>query len=391
VKKPREKAGIVQVTPEETGSMDPVLLFTILSLVAFGIVMVYSSSAVFAQVKTGDSLYFLKRQIINLSVGLLALILGYRFGYQRLVRYAYPLLLATVILLAVVLIPGIGSKAGGSSRWIKVAGFGFQPGELAKVAFVIYLACSLTKKREKIRAFSAGFLPHLVVSGVLIVLLLGQPDFGTAAVLTILLFFMLFVAGTRLTYITVAALAAIPMAYGLIAGSEYRMRRLLAFMDPWSHRYDIGYQISESLMSFGSGGLLGMGLGEGKHKLFFLPAAHTDFIYSIVGEELGMLGAVAVLALFGVVVWRGIRVALRAPDLFGTYVAFGLTMLIGLQTLINMGVVTGLLPTKGLTLPFFSYGGSSLICTMLAVGILLHISAAGNANTRPPDAKVTWP
>ena len=181
------------------------------------------------------------------------------------------------------------------------------------------------------------------------------------------------------------------MAYGLIAGSEYRMRRLLAFMDPWSHRFDIGYQISESLMSFGSGGLLGMGLGEGKHKLFFLPAAHTDFIYSIVGEELGMLGAVAVLALFGVVVWRGIRVALRAPDLFGTYVAFGLTMLIGLQTLINMGVVTGLLPTKGLTLPFFSYGGSSLICTMLAVGILLHISAAGNANSKPPDAKVTWP
>ena len=336
-------------------------------------------------------MYFFRRQTIALMIGLLAMIAGYRIGYRRLVGTAYPLLLITIVLLVLVLIPGVGSKAGGSSRWIKLGSFGFQPGELAKITFVVYLACSLTRKREKIKAFGAGFLPHLLVSAVLILLLLRQPDFGTAAVLTIVLFFMLFVAGTKLSYILVAALAALPMAYGLIAGSEYRMRRLLAFLDPWSHRFDIGYQISESLMSFGSGGIFGVGLGEGKHKLFFLPAAHTDFIYSIVGEELGMIGAVALMLLFGVVVWRGIRIALRAPDLFGTYVAFGFTILIGLQGLTNMGVVTGLLPTKGLTLPFFSYGGSSLICNLAAVGVLLSISKASWSAEQAPDAKVTWP
>lgn len=371
------------------GRPDALLLFGVIVLSACGLIMVYSASAVYAQAKTGDSMYFFKHQLVNLALGISAMVAAYRFGYQRLVRYAYPLLLFCMLLLVAVLVPGIGSRAGGSSRWIKLGGFGFQPGELAKVAFVVYLACSLTRKRAKIKAFGKGFLPHLMVSGVLILLLLGQPDFGTAAVLTLLLFFMLFVAGTRISYIVAAALLAIPMAYGLIAGSTYRMRRLLAFLDPWAHRQDIGYQISESLMSFGSGGLFGMGLGEGKHKLFFLPAAHTDFIYSIVGEELGIAGALALMVVFGVVIYRGMRIALRAPDLFGCYVAFGLTMLVGLQTVINMGVVTGLLPTKGLTLPFFSYGGSSLICTLLAVGILLSISAAGSESV--PDAKLTWP
>ena len=340
-----EKVDLLDSRPDSCGGTDPVLLFSVLALLAFGLVMVYSSSAVYAQDRTGDALYFVKRQFVSLLVGLTLLVLAFRMGYHRLVRFAYPLLLLAVLLLILVLVPGIGSRAGGSSRWIRVGFMGFQPAELAKVAFVVYLAWSLTRKRDRVRAFAAGFLPYLLVSGVFIVLLLSQPDFGTAAVLTILLFFMLFVAGTRMVYIVAAALVALPMAYGLIAGSEYRMRRLLAFLDPWAHRYDIGYQISESLMSFGSGGLTGAGLGEGKHKLFFLPAAHTDFIFSAVGEELGMVGAVALIALFAVVIWRGIRAALRAPDLFGTYVAFGLTMLIALHVLINVGVVTGLLPT----------------------------------------------
>lgn len=372
------------------GNVDPVLFFAVLMLVAFGLVMVYSASAVYGAAQTGDSLYYFKRQLIAVIVGVVAMVIGVRVGYQRLVKLAYPLLFVTAVLLVLVLIPGVGHKVGGSSRWIRMWGYNLQPGELAKVTFIVYLACSLTRKKEKIRRFGSGFLPHLLVSGVLILLLLRQPDFGTAATLTIMLFLLLFIAGTRLSYIFVAALAALPMAYGLIAGSPYRMRRLLAFLDPWSHRFDIGYQISESLMSFGSGGVAGVGLGEGKHKLFFLPAAHTDFIYSIVGEELGMIGAVVVLVLFGIVVWRGFRAAFRAPDLFGTYLAFGLSALIGLQTLVNMGVVTGLLPTKGLTLPFFSYGGSSLVCTLLAVGILLNISAAGSRRIAP-DEKVTWP
>jgi cell division protein FtsW len=380
-----------EMPARERGTADPVLFFSVLMLSAFGLVMVYSSSAVFASAQNGDSLYFFKRQLVALTVGLAAMVIGFRVGYQRLVRLAYPLLILTAVLLVLVLLPGFGSKIGGSARWIRFGSWGFQPGELAKVAFIVYLAYSVTRKKENIKAFGKGFLPHLLVCAALILLLMGQPDFGTAATLTIMLFLLLYVAGTRLSYIVVAALAAIPMAYGLIAGSSYRMRRMLAFMDPWSLRFDEGYQISESLMSFGSGGLMGTGLGEGKHKLFFLPAAHTDFIYSIVGEELGLIGALVVILLFAIFVWRGMRAALRAPDLFGTYLAFGLTMLIGLQALINMGVVTGLLPTKGLTLPFFSYGGSSLICTLLAVGILLDISAEGSKVLRTPEAKATWP
>ena len=375
----------------ERPRVDAVLLFVVLALVAFGVVMVYSASAVYAQAKTGDPFFFFKRQLFNAVLGIAALAAGMRIGTQRLVSLAYPMLMASAVLLVLVLVPGLGTRVGGSTRWIRLGVMNFQPGEMAKIAFVIYLACSLTRKKERIRAFSVGFLPHLLVCGLLLLLLLGQPDFGTAATLTSILFFMLYVAGTRLSYIAVAALAALPMAYGLIAGSEYRMRRLLAFMDPWSHRFDIGYQISESLMSFGSGGIFGAGLGEGKHKLFYLPAAHTDFIYSQVGEELGMVGAVLVMLAFGLIVWRGMRAAWRAPDLFGTYVAFGLTLLIGLQTLINLGVVTGLLPTKGLTLPFISYGGSSMICNMFAVGVLLDISAQGTEPGTLDDSKATWP
>ncbi len=375
----------------EARRVDGVLLFAVLGLLAFGLVMVYSASAISAQAQTGDAAYYLKRQLLAALLGLGALVFGLRLGTRRLVGLSYPLLLAGVLLLVAVLLPGVGTRVGGSSRWLRLGVLNFQPGELIKVVFVVYLACSLTRKKEQIQAFSVGFLPHLLISGVLVVLLLAQPDFGTATILCVLLFLMLYVAGTRLRYITVAALAALPMAYGLIVGSEYRMRRLLAFLDPWAHRFDIGYHISESLMSFGSGGVLGVGLGEGKHKLFFLPAAHTDFIYSLVGEELGLIGAVALLLLFAVVVWRGLRAAWRAPDLFGTYLAFGLTALIGMQTLINMGVVTGLLPTKGLTLPLVSYGGSSLICTLFAVGLLLSISAQGQPGQAVGDSKVTWP
>lgn len=372
-----------------TAGPDRWLILPLAVLLALGTVMVYSSSAVYAAEKLGNAAYYLKRHLFALALGTAALYGAYRLGYQRLARFAYPALLACLLLLVLVLIPGLGSRAGGSSRWLKLAGFSLQPAELVKPVFVLYLAYSLTRKKEKIRAFGQGFLPHLVVCGALVMLLLMQPDFGTAAVLALVMFLMLFTAGTRMRYLVASALVALPLVYGLVAGSEYRMRRLLAFLDPWSHRFDVGYQISESLMGFGSGGVLGVGLGAGRHKLFFLPAAHTDFIFSLVGEELGFLGALAVLALFGLLVWRGLRVALRSPDLFGGYLAFGLTLLLGLQAMVNIAVVTGLLPTKGLTLPFFSYGGSSLVSALATVGLLLSVSRA--AAGPPPPAKVTWP
>ncbi len=372
--------------------VDKVLFYTVMILSVFGLVMVYSASFVYAQANTGDPTYFFKRHLFFLAMGLAAMFFAAGFGYQRLVGWAYPALIITMVLLVLVLLPGVGSRAGGSYRWLRLGPIGFQPAELAKLAFILYLACSLTRKQEKIKAFGQGFLPHLFVCAVLILLLLGQPDFGTAATLTIMLFLMLFVAGSRISQLVVSALIAVPMAYLLVAGSPYRLRRLMAFLDPWAHRFDIGYQISESLMSFGSGGVFGEGLGSGKHKLFFVPAAHTDFIFSIVGEELGLVGAVLVIGLFGVFVWRGIRAAKHAPDLFGTYLGFGLTALIAMQALINMGVVTGMLPTKGLTLPFFSYGGSSLVCSLLAAGILLGISTSQSKKSgSQQDAKVTWP
>jgi cell division protein FtsW len=375
----------------QSAKYDPILLAVVLCLTGFGLVMVYSASAVFARDQTQDALFFFKRQLVHVALGLAALWVGTKLGYRRLTSLAYPLLSITVVLLVLVLIPGLGTTAGGSARWLRLGWVSIQPGELAKVTVVIYLAYSLTRKQEKIKAFSIGCLPHLMICGVLVLLLLVQPDFGTSATLTLILFLMLFVAGTRVSYIAATALASLPMAYLLIVGSPYRLQRFTAFLDPWSHRYNIGYQIAESLMSFGSGGILGVGLGESKHKLFFLPAAHTDFIYSIIGEELGLLGALTILALYGVLVWRGLRAAARAPDVFGTLLAFGFSLLIGLQTLVNIGVVTGMLPTKGLTLPLLSYGGSSIICMMFALGILLDISAHGTVEQSARDPKVTWP
>ncbi len=372
---------------------DPILLCAVLALVALGLVMVYSASAILAQDKLGDSLYFLKRQLMAAGMGVVAMAVAMKVGWRRLARLAWPLLIVTLVLLVAVLIPGLGTTAGGARRWIRFPGFGLQPAEVAKFAWVVYLSYSLAKKREKVATFSVGFLPHLLLCGVLVLLCMRQPDFGSSVLLVFLLFVLLFAAGTKLSYLVGSVLLALPLAYVAIASSPYRMNRITAFLDPWADRQHSGYQVAESLMSIGSGGLTGLGLGDGRQKLFFLPEAHTDFIFSIIGEELGMIGAIVVLGLFVVLVWRGIRAAMRAPDLFGTYLGFGLTALLGLQTLINVGVVTGVLPTKGLTLPLISYGGSSLVCSCWAVGILLNISASGSAQDRilNMDSKLTWP
>jgi cell division protein FtsW len=229
-----------------------------------------------------------------------------------------------------------------------------------------------------VATFSVGFLPHLLIAGLLVGLCMLEPDFGSSVALLTLLFVMLFAAGTKLSYLVGSVLLAIPVGYHAIASSPYRLKRIMAFLDPWAHRHDVGYQIAESLMAVGSGGLFGLGLGDSRQKLFFLPEAHTDFIFSIIGEELGLLGVVVVVLLFSVVVWRGIRASLRANEQFGTYLGLGITALIAFQAVVNMSVAMGLLPTKGLTLPFISYGGSSMVIMMTAVGVLLSISASGS-------------
>ena len=328
--------------------------------------MVFSSGAVFAARKYGDATYFLKRELIYAILGLGAMSLGARLDYSIYRRLAYPLLGVSILTLVAVL--KFGSRAGGAIRWFRLGPLSFQPSELAKLALCVYLAYLLARKAEKVRVFSVGFLPPLLVTGLMMGLLLKQPDLGTAVIFGVVALGLLFIAGTRTSYLIVALLIAAPAGWKFIVSTPFRMKRMLAFLDPWAFRRDVGYQITESLISVGSGGVTGLGLGDGRQKLFFLPEAHTDFILSIVGEELGLVGVLAVITGFSVLVWRGLRTALRARDVFGTYLAFGITTMFGLQALVNIGVVLGSLPTKGLPLPFISYGGTSLVMSLFMGG-----------------------
>jgi cell division protein FtsW len=353
---------------------DWLLLLALLVLPAAGAVMVYSASAIQASRQLGDEFFFLKRQAVAFGIGLAFLLLTLKVGYRRLAAWSYPLLAFSLLTLLLVLVPGIGKVAGGARRWINLGLINFQPAELAKVVLVLYLAHSLSRKREKVKLFSIGFLPHVLVTGVMVVLCLFEKDMGTGVIMLLVLFTMLFAAGARISYLVGAVLLAIPIGWRLVAGTPYRMQRWLAYLDPWGHRDGAGFQLVESLLGIGNGGWLGQGLGQGKGKLFYLPAAHTDFIAAVIAEETGLLGIAVLLLLYAVVVWRGLRATLNAADQFGAYVALGLTTLFGAQALFNLAVVFGLLPTKGLTLPFVSYGGSSLMTLLGAAGILLSVS-----------------
>lgn len=361
------------VVPKVTGPADALLAGLVVALVAFGVVMVYSASAVFANKQFDDGQHYLVRQGIYAAVGLVAMVAIARIDYHRYRALTYPVLAGAVGLLSVVAL-GLGRAAGGAARWIQIGPVNIQPAEVAKLALILWLAYSLSKKRERIRSFSVGFLPHALVAGFLMILCLEQPDFGSAVMMGLLTFVLLFAAGAKTGYLLGAILIAAPGAWALIATSPYRMRRIQAFLAPFEHRYDVGYQIAESLISFGSGGPTGVGIGDSRQKLFFLPEAHTDFISAIVGEELGFVGICALIAAFVVLVWRGLRVAFRAADDYGSYLAVGITMFVGLQAFTNLAVAMGMLPTKGLVLPFISYGGSSLLVNCAAIGILLNVS-----------------
>jgi cell division protein FtsW len=361
---------------------DPFLLGAVLLLLTFGVVMVYSASAVYAGARLGEPLWFFKRQALGALIGLAALLAVMKLGYRRLEGLAVPLVLISLALLALVQVPGLGHAAGGARRWIQLGPLTFQPSELGKIALVLWLARSLAKKQERIRVFSVGFLPHLIMLALFGVLLMLEPDFGTAVVLGVVTFALLFVAGARLSWLLAMAGALAPVAAVLIWKSPYRIQRVLTFLDPWKDPRGHGYQTVESLLGFGAGGTLGVGLGESRQKLFFLPAAHTDFILSIVGEELGFAGVAAVLLLFAAVVWRGIRAAYASPDAFGCWAALGLTLLLGVEALVNAAMALALLPTKGMALPFLSYGMSSVIASCAAAGILLSVSGGAGGFLR---------
>ena len=368
--------------------MDPILLLSTLALVGFGIVMVYSASFPVGTERMGDPYHFLKKQAVAAALGIGLLVFGARMNYRYWQPLALPLLFGSIVLLFLVFVPGLRQQIGGAYRWLKIYGFSFQPSELAKLALVIYLARSMTKKEGRMDRFTVGFLPFVMVLAILFPLVLKQPDFGTGVLFIALVFFMLFVAGTPLRFLGGALLAAAPILVYVAVKAEYRWERIVIFLDPWKDSGKAGFQIIQSFLAFGAGKVFGVGLGEGKQKLFYLPEIHTDFIFSVIGEELGLVGVTIVIALFLLLVIRGFQSCFRAPDRFGTYLSLGITVLIAFQALLNMGVVMGLLPTKGSTLPFISYGGTSLMMNLMAVGILLNVQSQGvRSKNESPDRR----
>ena len=355
-------------------SADGWILAIAVLLALFGLVMVYSASAVVAGSRFHDWTYFLKRQVAWLALGFLLLHLASRLDYTLWQRWTGPILVITFILLIAVLIPALGITAKGARRWLRFGPVSVQPAEIAKFVMVFYLASYLTRKETRLQDFKSGVLPPLIVVGLAAGLILLQPDMGTVVVVGLVTLGLLFVAGARPAHLIGLVLVALPVGAALILSSPYRRQRLLTFLEPWKDPEAAGFQVTQSFLAFGSGGPFGLGLGESRQKLFFLPEAHTDFVLALVGEELGLVGTVLLMLLFAALVLRGFLVASRAQHPFGRHLAQGITLLFGLQALINAGVVTGMLPTKGLTLPLVSYGGSSLVMSLLGIGILLNIS-----------------
>ncbi|WP_245776253.1 putative lipid II flippase FtsW [Pajaroellobacter abortibovis] len=353
--------------------MDAALAAALIALIGCGIVITYSASVVEATVRFHDPQYFLKRHVIYALVGI-ALIFGVsRFDYHWLYKWTYPMLVGDVGLLILCII-GFGRTAGrGSARWLNVGPIHIQPTEISKLVLVLWLAYSLAKKAERVRSFSIGFLPHLIVAGFLIALCMKQPDFGSSVVLLLLTFTLLFVAGAKVGYLLGASLLGACLGVLAIRLKDYRYERYLAWINMLEHKRDLAYQPFQSVMSFGSGGFWGLGLGRGFQTLY-LPEAHTDFVAAILGEELGFLGILILCMTYTLVVVRGVRIALLAPDDYGSYLAFGIATMFGVQALVNLAVALALLPTKGLALPFISFGGSSLLVNSSGAGILLNIS-----------------
>ncbi len=372
----------IQVAPPV--HYDQMLQITACSLRALGMAMIFISSTLMAQSQYNDAYYFIKRQGVYALLGLGALFLGRSIDYHRYKRWIYFILLLSLISLVLVFVPGIGGKVRGAARWLRLGPRPLQPAAFAKRAVGRFMGFYRSRQPGKVKYFAIGFLPHMLVAGLFIALILKEPDFGTSVTLLAIVFIMLFVGGTRLTHILLALSACIPLGILMVLRDPKKFARILSFMDPWKHGQDVGYQLKQALLAIGSGGLWGLGPGQSRAKLFYLPDCHTDFILAIFTEEMGFWGFLLVLTLFAIIICRGLRLSLKAPDSFGSYLALGLTLMIGLPALINMGVVSGILPTKGLSLPFLSYGGSGLLVNLLAVGILLNISRHVKFPLGPP-------
>jgi cell division protein FtsW len=356
--------------------IDSVTLALVLALLLFGLVMVTSASISIAAQDTGNPFYFLERQLLTALVGAAAAVLVFCFRLERWERLAHVLFAVAIVMLLAVLVPGLGEVVNGGRRWLRLAGFSFQVSELARVLVLIYVASYAARRQDELRETFTGLLKPLLLLALVAVLLLGEPDFGAAAVLFATGFGMLFLGGARVRYVVLLTAVAAGLFALLAVTSAYRLRRLTGFLDPWANPYSSGFQLTQSLIAIGRGKWLGVGLGNSVQKLFYLPEAHTDFLFAVLAEELGLLGVLLTLGLFVALIWRAFHIARLASQAgldFQSYLAAGFGLWIGMQAFINVGVNMGVLPTKGLTLPLMSYGRSSLIVTLVWVGMLLRV------------------
>ncbi len=355
-------------------SPDILLFAATILLLGIGIIMVYSASQVTAYEKMDDTFYYLKRQATWAVIGLTAMVSVMKIEYWRYKRFAVPFLILAFSLLVMVLLPGIGKSVKGAQRWLGVGPLTVQPSEVIKLSLVIFMSYGLARYKDRLRYFLSGVMPFLVILVLACGLILLQPDLGTAVSIAGTVYIMLFAAGAKgkhLFYLALAGLAAVGLA---IAVEPYRLSRFLAFLDPWADPTGTGYHIIQALYALGSGGLFGAGLGNSHQKFYYLPEQHTDFIFAVLGEELGFFGGSLVIILFLIFIWRGFKIALTTHDSFASLLAVGVTSMIALQAIINIGVVTGSLPITGIPLPLLSFGGSSLVFTLIGVGMLLNIS-----------------
>ncbi|MBU0570820.1 MAG: putative lipid II flippase FtsW [Candidatus Omnitrophica bacterium] len=351
-----------------------IVFLVAVTLAMTGVVMIYSSSAVYAYMVYGDSLYFVKRHLLFVGMGIAAAVTCMQVTADLIRDKAKYLIIAALLLLVVVLIPGIGFVGGGARRWIRVFGGGFQPSEFAKLAMILYLADFTSRKRYEISRFIKGFLPPFLVVGLAAGLVLLEPDMGSAVAIGVIASLMLFISGTRIKHLLIVAAGALPVMFVVVASAPYRLQRIVTFLKPWEDPRGAGFQLIQSFIALGSGGIFGVGLGGSRQKLFFLPQSHTDFIYSIIGEELGLFGATAILILFALLVWFSLKISFKLKELFAARVVFGISVMIAFEAIVNIGVSAGAVPTKGLPLPFISYGGSSLVMHFAAIGILLNMA-----------------
>ncbi|MCF6093604.1 stage V sporulation protein E [Microaerobacter geothermalis] len=345
-----------------------------LGLLSIGVVMVYSSSAVLSFYQQGDMYFYVKRQFLFAALGVIAMIITMNVDYWIWRKWAKTGLILCFFLLVIVLIPGVGLVRGGASSWLGVGAFSLQPSEFMKLTMILFLSKWLSEHQKQMIFFTKGIIPPLSIVGFAFALIMMQPDLGTGTILVGTAVLMIYVAGARLAHLSGLAMLGVAGFVALILAAPYRIARITGFLDPWQDPQGVGWQLIQSLYAIGPGGLMGLGLGMSRQKFYYVPEPQTDFIFSILAEELGFIGGSFVLLLFLILLWRGFRAAITAPDMFGSLLAVGIVSMIAIQVIINVGVVTGLFPVTGITLPFISYGGSSLTLTLTAVGVLLNIS-----------------